>query len=529
MRNILKLALLLGVALSTRGGFESLAKSFAHMGTAKVTRRRRPISPPPGALTPANHTPTPTQKKGEDPTQEKDPLDLLSEEQGAGLLFTVLRAIKTNGVKASSAKEIPLKDLLSGALNGMLSTQDPHSGYFTRTDFRKLMEGLKGEFGGLGIEMTMRRDGSVQIISPIDDTPAFRAGIQKQDIILAVDGKPLYGLSLMEVADLLKGKPGTKIELLLKREGVDKPISKALVRALISIKSVKGHAENDVAYIRISTFDEHTTELLKKIKQDLDKQIGPTLKGYVLDMRSNPGGLVEQAISVSSLFIEEGIVVSMIGRTLEQSVAHKVLPGQVIFKDLPVVLLIDSGSASASEIVAGALQDHKKAILLGDRSFGKGSIQQIIPLGAEAMYGGIKLTVARFYRPNGEPIHGYGITPDLRVPQLKTLPEEDFPRLREANLYRTLTIESVNGSAPPPPASFSFGATEGSDKKEKGNGKGGGDSEKPEDYQLARALDHVRVLFLSSPLKKEKPVFKEPKEILQTLEKMKEKKDKKEK
>ncbi len=455
------------------------------------TRRRRPKG------TPKAPAPVVKEDKQQKNTENMEEMEKMSDEELLVVVMGVEDYIQENHVQSSSvSKEL----LMKGILNGMLSTYDPHSCYFSPKDFRRMNEMMKGAFGGLGIEISLNKDGLFRIIAAVDDTPAHKAELKSQDIILAVDKKILDGMSLVEVVDLLKGNPGTTVELLLKREGCPKPFYKNLERAKISIKSVKGKAEGDVAYIRISTFDDNTTTLLKKIKQELDTQIGKNLKGYVLDLRSNPGGLVDQAVAVSSLFIDTGTIVSLIGRNPEKNVTHKAVPEQVIFKDLPVVVLIDGGSASASEIVAAALQDHKKAVILGEVSFGKGSIQQIIPLGDNAKYGGFSLTVSRFYRPNGTPIHGPGVTPDLVVHPKKVISsEEPILSVREKDVHNALSVEAD--------------ASETLEKKSD-----------IEDYQLQYAIDCVKVLYAFSS--KEKTPFKNVSDIVQDMKK--EDQDKKE-
>ena len=305
--------------------------------------------------------------------------------------------------------------LVESAINGMLAGLDPHSGYMSPSSFRDMQVQTRGEFGGLGIEVTME-DGLVKVVAPIDDTPAAKAGVMANDIIAQLNDEAVQGLTIDQAVDKMRGPMNTKIKLTIIRKGADKPIDVTIVRDIIRVKSVRWHPEgSDVGYIRVTQFNEQTTDVLKQAINDLDWQIGADkIKGYVLDLRNNPGGLLDQAISVSETFLEKGEIVSTRGRNPEETQRFNARHGAMI-KGKPLIVLINGGSASASEIVAGALQDQKRATLIGTRSFGKGSVQTIIPLGGGN--GALRLTTARYYTPSGHSIQATGITPDIEVLQ----------------------------------------------------------------------------------------------------------------
>jgi carboxyl-terminal processing protease len=305
--------------------------------------------------------------------------------------------------------------LVESAINGMLAGLDPHSSYMDPKSFRDMQVQTRGEFGGLGIEVTME-DGLVKVVAPIDDTPAAKAGVMANDIITHLDDEAVQGLTLNQAVDKMRGPVNTKIKLTIMRKGADKPIDVSIVRDIIRVKSVRWHPEGgDVGYIRVTQFNEQTTDGLKQAINDLNSQLGADkVKGYVVDLRNNPGGLLDQAISVSDTFLEKGEIVSTRGRNPEETQRFNARPGDMT-KGKPLIVLINGGSASASEIVAGALQDHKRATLIGTRSFGKGSVQTIIPLGAGN--GALRLTTARYYTPAGRSIQAKGISPDIEVLQ----------------------------------------------------------------------------------------------------------------
>ncbi len=308
--------------------------------------------------------------------------------------------------------------LIESAINGMLTSLDPHSSYMSPKSFRDMQVQTRGEFGGLGIEVTME-DGLVKVVTPIDDTPAYRAGVRSGDLITHLDGEQIQGLTLNEAVEKMRGAVNSDIEITIRREGVAEPLKITITRDVIRIKSVRYRQEENVGYIRITQFNEQTYDGLKDGLESLTKSIGKDkLKGFVLDLRNNPGGLLDQAIAVSDTFLDRGEIVSTRGRNAEETQRYNARSGD-LSKGAPVIVLMNGGSASASEIVAGALQDHRRATVLGTRSFGKGSVQTIIPLGAN---GAIRLTTARYYTPSGTSIQAKGISPDIEA--LQELPEE---------------------------------------------------------------------------------------------------------
>jgi carboxyl-terminal processing protease len=323
-------------------------------------------------------------------------------------------------VRADYVEKPDDSQLVESAINGMLAGLDPHSSYMDPKSFRDMQVQTRGEFGGLGIEVTME-DGLVKVVAPIDETPAAKAGIMANDIITKLDDDQVQGLTLNQAVDKMRGPVNTKIKLTIMRKGADKPIEVSIMRDVIRVKSVRSHPEGeDVGYIRITQFNEQTTDGLKQAINDLNNQLGADkIKGYIVDLRNNPGGLLDQAISVSDTFLDKGEIVSTRGRNPEETQRFNARPGDMA-KNKPVIVLINGGSASASEIVAGALQDHKRATLIGTRSFGKGSVQTIIPLGAGN--GALRLTTARYFTPSGRSIQAKGISPDIEV--LQTVPDD---------------------------------------------------------------------------------------------------------
>jgi len=309
--------------------------------------------------------------------------------------------------------------LIESAVNGMLNGLDPHSSYMDNKSYRDMQVQTKGQFGGLGIEVTMEQ-GLVKVVAPIDDTPAARAGIMAGDIITHLDDEQVQGLSLNQAVERMRGPVNTKIRLKILRTGQDKPIEVSITREMIMVRSVRSRPEGDVGYIRITQFNEQTNDGLKKAINDLAAQIpAEKLKGYVIDLRNNPGGLLDQAIAVSDAFLERGEIVSTRGRNAEETQRFNARSGD-LSKNRPIIVLINGGSASASEIVAGALQDHKRATIIGTRSFGKGSVQTIIPLGSGN--GALRLTTARYFTPAGRSIQAKGISPDIEV--LQEVPDD---------------------------------------------------------------------------------------------------------
>jgi carboxyl-terminal processing protease len=321
-------------------------------------------------------------------------------------------------VRAAYVEKPDDSKLIESAINGMLAGLDPHSSYMDSKSFRDLQVQTRGEFGGLGIEVTME-DGLIKVVAPIDDTPAAKAGIMANDIITHLDEVPVQGLTLNQAVEKMRGPENSKIKLKIMRKGQDKPIEVSITRARIQVRSVRSRLEgDDVGFIRVTQFNEQTTEDLKKAITDLSTH-GDKLKGFIVDLRNNPGGLLDQAISVSNVFLEKGEIVSTRGRTAEESLRFNARAGDLA-KGKPLIVLINGGSASASEIVAGALQDHRRATVIGTRSFGKGSVQTIIPLGSGN--GALRLTTARYFTPSGRSIQATGIPPDLEV--LQEVPEE---------------------------------------------------------------------------------------------------------
>jgi len=307
--------------------------------------------------------------------------------------------------------------LIESAINGMLSALDPHSAYLSRKNFRDMQVQTRGEFGGLGIEVTMENQ-VVKVIAPMDDTPAARAGIQANDLITHLDDEQIVGLSLEEAVEKMRGPVNTPIKLTIVRKGVDEPLEFKITRDIIRISAVKARVEDDIGYVKVSTFNEQTHVNLVKAIEEMKTKIGPKLKGYIIDLRNNPGGLLDQAIAVSDDFLERGAIVITKGRNNEETQRSQARPGDIA-DGKKIVVLINGGSASASEIVAGALQDHERATIIGTRSFGKGSVQTIIPLGTN---GAIRLTTARYFTPRNRSIQAKGIEPDIIIEQ--ELPEE---------------------------------------------------------------------------------------------------------
>ncbi len=376
-------------------------------------------------------------------------------------------------VRADFVDDVQDKELIESAIDGMLMSLDPHSSYHNPEKYEEMQVQTKGEFGGLGIEVTMENR-LVKVVSPIDDTPAYRAGIKAGDLITHLDGKQVLGLTLSEAVESMRGPVGTDIVLTVRREGVDKPLEVTITRAIIKIRSVRSRAEGNAGYIRITTFNERTVSGVKKAVEDIRNQIGDSMIGLILDLRNNPGGLLDQAVGVSDLFLDKGEIVSTRGRRHDSTQRFNAKPGDLA-EGLPVVLLINGGSASASEIVAGALQDHRRAIVLGTKSFGKGSVQTIIPISGR---GAIRLTTARYFTPSGYSIQAKGIEPDIIVKQARIETVDDEKRRSEATLRNPL---EGGGSEPDDPAK----TNDRSDTAQ-------------QDYQLARALDLLHGLALFS-------------------------------
>ena len=332
--------------------------------------------------------------------------------------------------------------LVESAINGMLTSLDPHSSYMDAKSFRDMQVQTRGEFGGLGIEVT-QEDGVVKVVTPIDDTPASRAGIMAADLIVAIDGESVQGMTLNQAVDKMRGAVNTNVTLTVLRGKEKKKLEVKLTRAVIQIKSVRSRKEgDDIGYIRITQFNEQTYDGLKAAMQKFQQEMpGDKLKGYILDLRNNPGGLLDQSVAVSNAFLQRGEIVSTRGRNADETQRYNARPID-ISKGKPVVVLINGGSASASEIVSGALQDHKRATLIGTRSFGKGSVQTIIPLGQNN--GALRLTTARYYTPSGRSIQAKGIEPDIVVEETAN---GSSRRVREADLLGHLENDKGAGEA----------------------------------------------------------------------------------
>lgn len=384
-------------------------------------------------------------------------------------------------VRRAYVEDVADEKLIDGALSGMLSSLDPHSSYMDKEMYSQMTVDTKGEFGGLGIEISSA-EGGIRIVSPIEDTPADRAGVKAGDLIIKIDNELARDMSLSEAVKKMRGKPGTGIMLTIFRKGEDAPLEIKIVRAIIKVKSVKSDLlAPGYAYLRITQFQERTDSLLKKQITELKKRAGGKLSGVVLDLRNNPGGLLNQAVEVSDLFLESGNIVSTKSRA-GKNMTFDARSGDVL-KDLPLIVLINGGSASASEIVAGALQDHHRAVLLGTKSFGKGSVQSVVPLPDGTA---IKVTTALYYTPSGRSIQATGIDPDITVEQVLVKKEDEKKKKKEPFVSeRALKGHLSNGN--------------GKEKKEKIKVEVEGPSEKmkarlPLDTQLQRALDLLRGL-----------------------------------
>ena len=340
-------------------------------------------------------------------------------------------------IKNNYVEPVEDKELLQNAIRGMLSGLDPHSTYLDLEDFKQLREGTSGEFGGLGIEVTME-DGFVRIVSPIDDTPAAEAGIEAGDLIIRLGDTPVKGMVLRDAVDIMRGKPGTDLDLTIIRDGEDKPLKITLTRAIIKVKSVKLRTlEPGYGYVRISTFQQRTGESLNDAIEALKKDNDGTLNGLVLDLRNNPGGLLNAAVEVSDSFITNGMIVYTDGRIPDSKQEFTAKPRDVL-KGAPLVVLVNGGSASASEIVAGALQDHHRAVIIGTKTFGKGSVQTVMPLTDSTA---VKMTTARYFTPSGRSIQAEGIVPDITVARVNITASESagFEPLREQDLSKHIS------------------------------------------------------------------------------------------
>ncbi len=343
-------------------------------------------------------------------------------------------------IRSKYVEEVKSKELIEAAINGMLSSLDPHSGFLVPKSYDDMQVDTKGSFGGLGIEVT-QQDGFVKVVSPMDDTPAYKAGVLAGDFITFVDDKPMLGLTLSEAVDIMRGPVGSSIKLTIVREGLEDPIEVLVTRAVIKLTAAKVRTENDIVIMRVTTFNEQTIPNLEDgIKKAFEKLGETEPKGFVLDLRNNPGGLLSEAISVTDLFLDKGEIVSTRDRE-GKGERYKASKGDIA-EGKPLVILINAGSASASEIVAGALQDHRRAIVLGTKSFGKGSVQSVLPMGQS---GGIRLTTARYYTPSGRSIQALGVTPDvfLEFKRFEESEEDNRKTFSEADLEGALSNDSL--------------------------------------------------------------------------------------
>lgn len=340
-------------------------------------------------------------------------------------------------VKSNYIDKVDDKTLIKGAIDGMLSALDPHSSYVEASDFEQLRTTTDGNYGGLGITVSVE-DGAVKVISPMEDTPAWRAGIKAGDYITHVNGELVYGLSVDEAVDKMKGTPGTPVKVTVVRPGRDKPFDLAMVRERIELRPVKWEIKDGIGIININTFSGNVADQTKSALMSIDKATGGKPLGYIVDLRSNPGGLLDQAVEISDAFLEGGEIVSQRGREKDDIERYYARPGDMAH-GLPVIVLVDAGTASASEIVAGALQDHRRALVMGDKSFGKGSVQTVVQTGPKAA---LRLTTARYYTPSGRSVQAGGIEPDIRVPQVSDPDYKDRPRIREADLRRHLVAQA---------------------------------------------------------------------------------------
>jgi carboxyl-terminal processing protease len=427
---------------------------------------------------------------GQDKAPAKPTNDKSELYQQLNLFGDVLERIRRDYVEP-----VDEKTLMENAINGMLSSLDPHSSYMNPKVYRDMQVQTRGEFGGLGIEVTME-NGVIKVVSPIDDTPAAKAGIQAGDLIFALDGEPVQGLTLQEAVEKMRGKVGSTIKISVRRAAVKDPFDLTLTRETIKVKSVRYHVEGgDVGYIRITSFTEQSTSGMLDAVEKIKKEAGSKLRGYVLDLRNNPGGLLDQAISICDAFLDKGEIVSVKARKPEDVQRWNAKPGDVA-NGLPIVVLVNGGSASASEIVAGALQDHRRAIILGTRSFGKGSVQTIMQVTGG---GAIRLTTALYFTPSGRSIQKEGIKPDIEVEQAKVETIQQRMSFREENLRRSIA-NPIDGDKKKEDKPAAAAKPDGKDKPAAAQPT---DPDEPPkdavaDYQLMRAVDLIRGISLYS-------------------------------
>ena len=397
------------------------------------------------------------------------PFSLKTEEEKDVYKYLNLFGEAFEKIKNNYVEDVTSKDLIESAIEGMLSSLDPHSTYLNYEELNELKVQTKGEFGGLGIEVTLE-NGFVKVIAPIDDTPADKAGIKSGDLITHLDDEPVLGMTLSEAVSIMRGKVGSKIKLTINRNE-NENLQIFITRAIIQLKAVKARLENNIGYIRVSSFnqkvDRQIIDSIKNFKKD-------KLIGYVLDLRNNPGGLLDQAVNVTDIFLEKGEIVSTRGRNGKQGSRYNAVKNDLT-EGLPLIVLINQGSASASEIVAGALQDHKRAIIMGTKSFGKGSVQTIIPSGEDVA---LKLTTAKYYTPSGRSIQKTGIDPDILVEQAELKKVDDLISRKESDLRGAIENDQENSN----------------EVEDASNSKN--DEENVDDYQLTRAFDLILAINL---------------------------------
>ena len=467
---------------------EAASEAAGQAGPASLTPGVMPpaVQPPPPGFKPTGTRPEPSIDEVRAAMQAAMQPEA---EEPQGLPLEELRVFAEvfGRIKSDYVEQVDDRELLASAIRGMLGGLDPHSAYLDPEQYQDLRVGTTGEFGGLGIEVGME-DGFVKVIAPIDDTPAQRAGIQAGDLIVRIDDKPVKGMSLSDAVELMRGEPGSQIELTLMRDGESKPLSVKLERAVIKVASVKQRLlEPGFGYLRIANFQARTTDdLLAAVKALKSENEGP-LKGVVLDLRNNPGGVLNTAVGVSDAFLEQGLIVYTEGRLDNAKLEFRAGPDDVL-EGAPLVVLVNGGSASASEIVAGALQDQRRALIMGNETFGKGSVQTIIPVDERTA---LKLTTARYYTPAGRSIQALGIVPDIILERgsLTLASDPDLAPIKEANLVRHLEDENGDAGERPKNQSQDQGAKD----------EDAGESDKPlaaEDYQLSEALNVLKGLVI---------------------------------
>ena len=426
---------------------------------------------------------------------ERTPLDTLR-----------LFAEAYNRIKLNYVEQVDDSELVESAIRGMLESLDPHSAFLVKEDYDDLQESTQGEFGGLGIEISLE-NGLVKVIAPMDDTPAMKAGVKAGDLIIKLDDKPIKGMPLNKAVDLMRGKPGTDITLTILREGEKKPLLITITRDIIQIASVKSRVlDGQFGYIRISNFQNATARDMVSKLQDIHKEIDGPIRGLVMDLRNNPGGVLNAAVSVSDAFLEGGIIVYTEGRTEDSRIKYAAKSGDIL-SGAPIIVLVNEGSASASEIVAGALQDHKRAVIMGSQTFGKGSVQTVVPVADDAA---IKLTTARYYTPGGRSIQAEGIVPDIKLENVTISMKSDSGGLlvKEKDLEGHLANgHSDDDKQPSDKDETDKGEKEGEQKQKDSSDGDEAAASKPlviDDYALSEALNVLKAMAILQPLGEKK-------------------------